>query len=337
VTICLGRGDSVDRYVERIKYRGITKRERDANYTRDFLRRRLPDSLSFKPVKLNGVDTNMVIDKGTQPYYKKFRSYLNDQKVLVGDYVEWASATWLVAKADPDNELYVDGMLYQCNYKLRWQDETGKIVERWSFVQNASAYNTGKEYFTETTVGTNQYMLMMPIDEDTRKLRRDKRVYCDIIDQKTRYKFARVDSLANTFGEKGIVTIMLTEDQAHNETDNDELGICDYIAPSSASQGEPISGGTEGYSYIDYKSTSVRCGGLPQTYTAVFCDKSGNKLNNITASWKVDCDYDITQKVNGNQITLSCSDTSAIGEIITLKITNAGYESSLEIDIDSLR
>lgn len=93
------------RYKERIKSKGLTKRERDVNYTRDFYRRRLPESISFKEVQINGEAANLIIEKGTKPYYKKFRGYLEDQVLFAGDYVFWADVYWLVVNADADHEI----------------------------------------------------------------------------------------------------------------------------------------------------------------------------------------------------------------------------------------
>ena len=128
----------MDRYYERIASIGLTRRQRAVNHQRDYFYRRLPESISYKEVELNGVPTHLIVDKDTKPYYKKYRSLISTDpdyvKPKVGDYVKWAGAMWLIMNADSDDELYVDGQMYQCNYLLRWQNPSGKIIERWVHV-----------------------------------------------------------------------------------------------------------------------------------------------------------------------------------------------------------
>lgn len=320
----------MSRYEHRIEAIGKTKRERDIHSLIDFYSRRLPESISYKTVKLNGEETHMIIDKGTQTYYKKFRS-LHNQKVLCGDYVEWNNTTYIVYKADADDEIYIDGMLYQCNYNLKWQNADGEIITRWAHIQNASAYNSGVENSAAITYGSNQLMIYLPIDEETDKLRRDKRVYCDLISQHSKYKFARVDSIAETFGEKGLLYIIATEDLTNDDTDNDELQICNYFEPipSVVIPTNPKSV----VSSIDYNYDYIRCGGGARTFTAIFLDSTGKQLDNIIADWVIDCDYKLETEIDGNSIKISCSDRDAIGSAFELKITNQNMSSSIYITI----
>lgn len=327
----------MERYKERIRAKGFTKRERDVNYTRDFYRRRLQDSISYKEVLLEGKPTHLVIDRGTKPYYKKFRGYLEDQIINVGDYVQWADTYWLVVNSDADHEIYSDGELYQCNYKLRWQDEYGKIVERWCHIQNASAYNTGEEFAYAAKLGTNELGLLLPIDEDTKKLTRDRRFYLDYTNKKIRYKFTRIDSVCDTYGSKGLLYIIAMEDLEHHDTDNDDLEICDYFEPSDIPEESSIDPDiTETRSIIDYVTDTIKVGGPAKEFTAVFVDGDGNIVDDIIADWNIESEYTIDFVVdpeNYNTIYLSCSDKRAIGSIAILKVVNADMESSLDIYI----
>ena len=257
----------MDRYYERIASIGLTRRQRAVNHQRDYFYRRLPESISYKEVELNGVPTHLIVDKDTKPYYKKYRSLIstdpNYVKPKVGDYVKWAGAMWLIMNADSDDELYVDGQMYQCNYLLRWQNPSGKIIERWVHVDNASAYNTGKYYYQQLTLASNQMMVYIPIDSETYYLERDKRLYCDYTAKKVRYKVARVDAVSKTHGDydtvgnHGLEYIILTEDVEHHDADNDELEICDYFEVDNVelpTEEEDI------VSSIDYVANFVKTG-----------------------------------------------------------------------------
>ena len=328
----------MDRYYERIASVGLTRRQRAVNHQRDYFIRRLPESLSYKEVEHNGVPTHMVIDKGTKPYYKKYRSLIStDQdyvKPRVGDYVKWANTMWIVMSADSDDELFVDGELFQCNYLLRWQDKTGKIIERWTHIDNASAYNTGKYYFNQVVIASNQMLIYIPIDDDTYYLERDMRLYCDYTKKGVRYKVARVDAVSKTHGEidsvgkYGIEYIILTEDVEHHSSDNDALQICDYFEPDTIQPADDIEQETI-ISSIDYVSDFIRIGS-PRSFTAYFMNENGEEQD-VEAQWYVESDYDIGYEIDGNTITLSCSDIDAIGSNINLRIINTNMESSLEV------
>ena len=66
----------MDRYTARINLHGTTQRERMVNRTRLNLQNKVVDSLSYKTIKLNGVETQLIINEGTQPYYKEFENNL---------------------------------------------------------------------------------------------------------------------------------------------------------------------------------------------------------------------------------------------------------------------
>ena len=95
----------MDRYTARINLHGTTQRERLKNRLIDNLNKKVPDSLSYKDVLLNGVETQLIINTSTQPYYKEFES-LPGQYITMGDYIEWANRVWLVYEADSDDEIY---------------------------------------------------------------------------------------------------------------------------------------------------------------------------------------------------------------------------------------
>ena len=325
----------MSRYIERMSHHGTTRRERTVSQMREYLSRRLPESISYKPVKLNGVDTSLVIDKGTKPYYKKYRSLPKTDPdfhpVVVGDYIEWAGVYWIVINADSDDELFIDGELYQCNYLLRWQDEMGNIIERWCHASNASAYNTGKYYYDVATLGTNQLMIILPFDDDTRKLTRDKRVFCDYTNKNIRYRFARVDAIQGSYGQGKSINIIMTEDIEHHNSDNVELQICDYFDPSS-NISQDLS--ADVIAYINYVSDYIRLrSDEPRVYTVEFKDRDGNLVDGITAEWVVESEYAVNYTIDGNSISISCDNEKALGSRVTLKIVNAGCEASIELPI----
>ena len=159
------------------------------------------------------------------------------------------------------------------------------------------------------------------------------RVYCDYTKKGVRYKIARVDAVSKTHGEidtvgkNGLEYIILTEDVEHHSSDNDELQICDYFEAKTIEPPEKES--EKIVSSIDYTSDFIKIGS-PRVFTAYFMNDADEEKD-ITAQWYIESDYDIDSEIDGNSITLSCSDTDAIGSKIKLKIINANMESSLDI------
>ena len=320
------------RYEERIALHGFTRRERSVSHMKDYLNRRLPESISYKDVKINGVDTQIIVDRSTQVHWKKIRT-MPGEHFYIGDYVEWANCIWLITEVDPDDELYHDGVMYRCNYKLKWQDETGAIIERWARMSNASAYNTGKKFYLDQEIGTNQLLATMPLDEDTAKIIRDKRFYCDFMKNKMCYQVTRTDAVSDSYNNGKIVNVMLSEDLTHHDADREDLELCDYFDPMNPSPTEenPIA------SSIDYCAKYIKCNGTGTEFKAVFTDVDGNIVSDIEAQWDVETEANVSHVISGNTITLSCSDRSAVGQSILLKIVNEGMESSLELSIRSSR
>jgi hypothetical protein len=158
-------------YNNRLDINGYTKRERQVNHLKDIITRKSVDNPSCKSILLNGEKTQLVINSGTQTYYKDFQS-LPDQEINIGDYVEWANSHWIVVTCDSDDEIYRDGKLEQCNYLLKWQNELGEIIERWAVIQSASKYNDGTDSNAVLSLGSDQLSIIIPLDEESIKLKK---------------------------------------------------------------------------------------------------------------------------------------------------------------------
>ena len=118
-----------NKYINHITAEGKTQRDRQITRLKNQINNKVSSNPSYKSVKLNGEETKLIINTSTKPYYKEFQS-LPDQKILAGDYVEWADSIWLVLNADSDDEVYTDGNLRQCQHRIYWQKADGTIVSR---------------------------------------------------------------------------------------------------------------------------------------------------------------------------------------------------------------
>ena len=285
----------MDRYTARMTQHGTTQRERIVNRLKTNLNNKLQDNPSYKSVKLNGEETHLIINTSTKPYYKEFQS-LPDQKILAGDYVEWANSVWLVLNADSDDEVYTDGNLRQCQHRIYWQKADGTIVSRYAYTENASAYNNGETGNNTITLQSNQFMVYLPYDEETAELDNGKRVHMSRSNAKCKpYELTRPDDITYGFGEKGVLNIIFTQTQYNPDEDKlvtledgTQAWICDYIpistpTPPTSNPNETADLSAE----ITFKGTQeLKIGGNTKTLTGYFIDKDGNTTSDI-GKWEV--------------------------------------------------
>ena len=335
----------MDRYTARMTQHGTTQRERIVNRLKTNLNNKLQDNPSYKTVKLNGEETNLIINTSTKPYYKEFQS-LPDQKILAGDYVEWADSMWLVLNADSDDEVYTDGNLRQCQHCIYWQKSDGTIVSRYAYTENASAYNNGEAGNHTITLQSNQFMVYLPYDEETAELDNGKRVHMSRSNSKCKpYELTRPDDVTYGFGKKGVLNIIFTQTQYNQGNDKlitledgTQAWICDYIDSSSTPQpSEPSNPDETAVLNANISGTSNLRIGVTRIYTATLSDKDGNAVqwDDTKYGWNVISGFEVNQNVdNKSKIKLFVDDDSFIGESFLLQIIQLETDTVLkEIEI----
>ena len=321
-----------NKYINHITAEGKTQRDRQITRLKNQINNKVSSNPSYKSVKLNGEETNLIINTSTKPYYKEFQS-LPDQKILAGDYVEWADSMWLVLNADSDDEVYTDGNLRQCQHRIYWQKADGTIVSRYAYTENASSYSNGETGNNTITLESNQFMVYLPYDEETAELDNGKRVHMSRSNAKCKpYELTRPDDVTYGFGEKGVLNIIFTQTQYNQENDKlitledgTQAWICDYIDSSTTPPSEPTTPDeTEDLSVTISGNTNLKVG-FSRTYTVNFTDESGNEVdwNDVGFSWNVISDFDsglIEQTISGNAIKLSVDDENLIGGSFILSV-----------------
>ena len=317
-----------NKYINHITAEGKTQRDRQINRLKNQINNKVGSNPSYKSVKLNGEETHLIINTSTKPYYKEFQS-LPDQKILAGDYVEWADSMWLVLNADSDDEVYTDGNLRQCQHRIYWQKADGTIVSRYAFTENASSYSNGETGNNTITLQSNQFMVYLPYDEETAELDNGKRVHMSRSNAKCKpYELTRPDDITYGFGEKGVLNIIFTQTQynASNDKlitleDGTQAWICDYI-DSSPTPSEPTTPDkTEDLSATISGTTNLRIG-VTRTYTATLSDKNGNAVqwDDTKYGWNVASDFDVNQSVTENKISLTVEDEDFIDSSFILQV-----------------
>lgn len=322
-------------YNNRISINGSTTRERRVNEFKEKIVRKVVDSPSCKNILLNGVKTQLVINEGTQPYYKEFES-MPGQEINIGDYIEWANSWWLVTTCDYDDELYRNGKLQQCNYLLKWQNELGEIIERHAVILSASKYNDGLAESNVISLGSDKLSINIPLDAEALKLKKSmaKKFFIDNNkEDPTAYLLANTGNVADTYNGHGI-THWIVEECAYTASEDDlKYGVCDYISPTAPPEEDDettISGGTITGTISGNKSLKV---GFARTYTANLVDEDGNAVEwSNEFKWKVAGDIEVDLTENGNEVELLVDDEDLVDETFILTI-NCGDKVICDLSI----
>lgn len=322
----------MDRYSARINLHGSTQRERAKNRLINELNRKVSDNLSYKDVLLNGNETKLIINSGTQKYYKEFQS-LPGQEINIGDYIEWANSHWLVTSCDSDDEIYSDGMLKECNYLLKWQNAKGEIVERWAVIQSASKYNDGTDSNEIISLGSDQLSVAVPLDKESLSLKKNMGIRFFIDNNKetpTAYELTGTGNVPDTYRGHGVTSWIVKECDYTPTIDDLKYGVCDYRIPENIQKHIEIP--NESAVSHDVKisisgNRNLRVG-IARTYTVIFTDRNGIELNpdKFDFNWNVKAGFEIIPEIDGQKITLQINDESVIGEDVELSVTVYGDE-----------
>lgn len=311
------------------------RREKELAKINNEMSKHFEDTFDTEEVLLNDVPTQLMIIKDTDgnTFKKKIKS-VHGNKFKLGDYVTWNDQKWLITLVDVDEKTWNRGYMYLCTVPLRWQNSEGKIIERYVYAEDFTKYSNGVTGNNTITIGDNQYGLTLPVDEETKKLKRDMRFPIDFDDseQPDIYKLTnRKVKLSDNqyFGRGGtmIVTMSfdafnLNDDKKVTMEDGQEVWICNYNNSHTPLQPTPSE---------PNETTDLRCvisgnanlkNGYRRTYTVAFTDKDGNPVDwhDVDYQWNIVSDFGIRRNSYDNKIDLFIDDEGLIGSSFLLQI-----------------
>jgi len=260
-----------------------------------------------------------------------------------GDYIKYKGRYWIITGLVDDNGMYEKAVLYLCNYLLTWINTEGQITQRWVNVASASQYNNGEtstqNYFTRT----DQLLVIMPPDDESKLLTTGHRF---IIDDRTRiyqkkfgddvvcettypvnvYKITRSDSVLFDYEDCGHHQFMCYQDEQQDTDGYYVIGgkgywLCDVPQKDK----EEIDVVFKSQIICDTQPI-IELGGVPTTFTARFENYKGEDTE-VEPIWNITCDFmnKLTVVQNGNSISISAIDK-------TKKIINKSFELSLSAE-----
>ena len=293
------------------------------------------DTFDTEEVLLNDNPTQLMIIKDTDgnTFKKKIKS-VHGNKFNLGDYVKWNNQMWLITLVDVDEKTWNRGYMYLCTVPLRWQNLDGKIIERWVYSEDFTKYSNGVTGNNTITIGDNQYGLTLPVDKETKKLKRDMRFPMDFDDseQPDIYKLTnRKVKLSDNqyFGRGGTMIVTMSFDAFNPNVDKKvimdngkEVWICNYNnshTPLHPTPSEPD------------EMTDLRCvisgnprlrNGYSRTYSVEFIDKNNNNHNwhSIDFLWNIEADFDVTHTIHYNTISISVNNNNFTGSSFMLQV-----------------
>ena len=246
-----------------------------------------------------GIVQSETPDAYTQGYKRQLLTRIAD-KVADYKYIKYDGAIWLIITEPADNCIYDKCVLHQCNYILKWQNANREIIYCPANIENASQYNTGEEGDKSITLGYNQLMVYVPINDDTVIIDRNLRLFVDYNSiNPIPYKVTRIDTVTYSYCKNRVMCLVFTEDQYNPKTDSIENWLCDYFKVSTVT--------------ITYSGNpTIRVGGT----------KTLNVDTTETVTWSVESDIGTTITPDGNSVKVKCpNDMLFVDKTITVKAT----------------
>ena len=305
------------------------------------------DTFDTEKVLLNGNPFDLMIIKDTDgnTYKKKIKSPHN-QKFNLGDYVKWNGQYWLITLMDYDDKTWNRGYMYLCTVLLRWQNSNGDIIERWEYSEDFTKYSTGTYGNNSVTLGENQYGLTLPVDSETKFLKRDIRFPIDFeeVEPPDIYRLSNKKILltdATSVNRGGIMTCTLSYDVFNPDTDKKvELDdgrivwICDY-KDTSLSPTKPLIT-SQPLKATMYGRNNITIG-YSRKYSVKFKNAIGDEVDVLNHFWNIVCDFaDKIEMVQENgSCKITVTDRNLIGKTFKVQVirnTEVMTEKSVVIE-----
>lgn len=331
-------------------YNAKSKQEVDLYLLNKHVDDHFADTIDYHVVKRNGEPFELLIIKDTDgnTFKKKIKSK-HSTPFNLGDYIEWNNQIWLVTLLDPNEKTYHSGYMYLCTVPLRWQNSEGKIIERYAYSEDFTKYSTGVTGNNTIQIGENQYGLTLPIDSETKKLRRDLRFPIDFDDAEQPDVYDLTNRKVNLnnneyFGRGGIMVVTMsfgafnaTNDKKVVLEDGTQAWICDYIDSSSTPQPSEPSNPDETADLFGTISGSNNLKvNIPMTYTATIYGSDGNESSwdDTINAWRIISDFEVKTEMNGNKITITVEEDYVDSSFILRAVKSSNESILAEITID---
>lgn len=242
--------------------------------------------------------------------------------VKAGMYVYFDNAYWLITGYPSSNKSYEKVTLDICQYKLKWQNSNGDIVERWGNFTSASKYDDGLKDDKVIVLSSDNLNILLPNDEESLGLSY-KRVFIDTkaLPEKV-YIISRTDDVLYNFGEHGgILSFIADKTEFDPSKDNQEIGVCNYTPPAPPPEDGDKTTVLNGV-ISGNKNLKV---GFTRTYTVTLTDYNGNPVEwTDDFYWNVYPASIVKVTTERNKLSILATDENSIGGVVTIDVRYKG-------------
>lgn len=245
--------------------------------------------------------------------------------VKTGMYIFFDDCYWIVDGYPSNNKSYEKATMKLCQYKLKWQNSNGDIVERWGNFTSASKYDDGEVAGQTIILSSDNLTVVLPDDEEVLYLG-GRRVFIDKrpVPEKV-YKLTRSDDVLYNFqGHGGVLSFIADKTELDTTRDNQELGICDYISPTTPEEDDKttiLSNNIIG-TISGNKTLKI---GFERTYTANLVDEDGDIVEwSNEFKWNIVSDFEVGLTEGGSTVTLLVDDEDLVDEMFKLTLCHGG-------------
>jgi hypothetical protein len=335
-----------DLYNTRLNMHGTTERDRVIKEFQISRENKGIANPSSKTVIIDGVEKQVLINSKADKSKFSMSPISSSDTVQLGAKVVWNNATFLVTELSIDHDVFVDAIIQQCNYVLPFQNDTSTIYQEPCIIET-NKITDGVDENKILTLPNDIRIVKIQYNDNTKMLCEGKRIFLDMVRDKSRvYKITNIDTVTEMNGNNGLWVLTCKADGSYNPAspinDRKDLRICNYI-PSSTPAPSPTPT-TSGSSYIAKKDgttiylttdiVSIREGGTPYPFSALFKDTNGNVLTGLTPTWTITnlngiTANDITLVTNVSGYPLRCTiqianKTSLIGATFRIHLVDSG-------------
>lgn len=290
--------------------------------------------------KRNGITQPLIIT-ASEVKYKYNISAMPGHDLFPGDVIESHGEHFIVINTRAISATYTLGLAWLCNVKIRFQNFTPEIIERYA-VLDSGVYSTTTGEDSTLAYMKRQYKIYLPSDDDTDKIYIDKRLAVGTMyDQSGNiileaYEITGRSKVARNYGTGAhLLELSAKSSEAVNARDNIEEMICDYISP------EEYDGSDSGCnmcpsSECRIKGRTTARLGETRSYTLLFGESDVAPEDAGEFQWSVYPTEGVTLDGDGINCKIAIDDNeNYLGENYLLSVvdsTNA-YSASIEVEV----
>ena len=237
-----------------------------------------------------------------------------------GMYIYFEDNYWLIVGRPGNNKVYEKATAVLCQYKIKWQNDDGDVIERYGNFTSASKYDIGESVGINLILTSNNFTILLPEDDDVATLD-GRRVFIDrnTKNPKKVFNITRSDDVLYLYGEShgGILSFICDKDEMDPDKDRPDLGLCDYVDKSEIIQE------IEEYDqelYVNISGGDTLRVGRAKSWSVAFKNQYGREIPYDAYNWNIASDFDVGYTTNQNKIKLTVDDEKLIGTTLLLQV-----------------